>query len=171
MRKIRTILFALVTLVCYSNLNKATAQLNLGAGISYGTEIERAGLNLRGGYLVGDRLNIRGDGNFFRTRTTGSTRTRWQGVNLNASYWLRTGERFIVYPLAGLNVTTLETRTNIEEPVRGTVVEAETEMGLNLGGGIAYQMNCITPFAEGKYVTGDFGQGVFNFGLFYLFNQ
>lgn len=94
-------------------------------------------------------------------------------MNLNGAYWLRTGEKFIFFPLAGLNVTTVRTETTVTEPdgAAFTRSDTDTEMGLNLGGGVAYQFNGITPFAEGKYVTGDFAQGVFNFGLYYLFNQ
>lgn len=173
MKTIKTILLALVTLVCYSNVNNASAQVNLGVGVSYGSEAEEAGLNIRGGYLAGERLNLRADANFFGNRTAGTATTRWRDVNLNGTYWLRTGERFIFYPLAGLNITTVRTETTVTEPdgAAFTRTGTDTEMGLNLGGGVAYQLNGITPFAEGKYVTGDFAQGVFTFGLYYLFNQ
>lgn len=168
----KTIILAIVTLVCYSIVNNVHAQFNLGAGVSYGTDIEKAGLDLRAGYLMGDRFNLRADANIFGNRVSGATDTRWSGYNLNGSYWVRAGERLVIYPMAGLNATTVRTETTTNEP-DGVFVstDRETELGVNLGGGIGYQFNGLMPFAEGKYVTGDFNQGVYTIGLLYLFNQ
>lgn len=42
-----------------------------------------------------------------------------------------------------------------------------TEVGLNLGGGVRFPSGNITPFLEGRYVVSDFDQFVITGGLFF----
>ncbi len=144
----------------FMNFN-LSAQTSLGGGVSYGSEIDEPGINIRGGAMLGDNFRISGDLNYFFPGDDGFYDVDVWGLNFNGAFILPSNEGLYVYPLAGLNITTIKSEL-------GDFEDTRTEMGLNLGGGLGVNLGAVTPFIEGKYVISDYDQAVVSVGL--LFN-
>lgn len=144
-----------------------SAQISAGGGLSFGSEIETVGLNLRGGYVIENQFNVGMDFNFFAPKKSGPAKVGWVGVNVNAAYWFQATDELTLYPLVGLNISSIRATANY---LGATSSNRQTEIGLNLGGGVMYKIDNIAPFIEGKYVVSEFDQAVFSLGVLFLIN-
>lgn len=154
--------------VFFISFFSAKAQLNFGGGLCYGTDIERMGLNLRGGFLINEKLNVGADLNFFFPETDGAAKASFYEINLNGYYWLEASDNILFYPLAGLNISFFS--FSFDSPV-GNISESDSEIGFNVGGGLGFKINNLTPFVEGKYIISEWDQVVLTFGVLILLDN
>lgn len=132
MKKIITLVCALVIGVGFINAQVHQGETAVGANLVYGSEIESMGVGARFQYGVLDQLRTEVGFNYFFEHNHLS----WWDVNVNA-HWLvgLWNEQVYIYPLAGLNYT----MTKISIPGEGS--DEENHVGLNLGAGLEYEIN------------------------------
>ncbi|MGP1590982.1 MAG: outer membrane protein [Prevotella sp.] len=112
----------------------ASAQ-ELGVQGLYRTDSGHFGLGVQGRYNF--TKEIRGAASFnyyFQTNNVSS----WE-LNANAQYLFPVGNGFTLYPLAGL--TYLHTTAHVDNLVTGANNVSSGKLGVNLGGGVDYQLN------------------------------
>lgn len=81
-------------------------------------------------------------------------------INGNVNYYFYNHDIFEFYGLGGLNIT------RVSWDYGNDVDGSETELGLNLGGGINFEVGkSFVPFSELRFTLGDFDQFVISAGL------
>ena len=133
-------------------------EAKLGAGLTYGTEIEAIGIEANG--VLGFTENLRGAADvkiFFPDSPSGVDNSFWE-LNANAHYIFVSKANATVYALGGLNFA------NQEVSVGGVSVSS-SEVGLNLGGGAEFGLGFATLYTEAKYALSDFDQLDISAGL------
>src|SRR5690554_5654464 len=169
MKKITTILF--VTLLSTMAYNSAEAQFRtVGVGLMYGTEIEKIGLRVDGVYQINEEFRATADLGLFlpEKESFGNAEVKssmWE-LNANGNYifFADADQGMLAYALAGLNFTTLKTSVDGFGPqIDGS--DSNTEVGLNIGAGMEYNLDFANLFGEIKYVLGDYDQLNIGVGL------
>jgi opacity protein-like surface antigen len=147
----------------------AQAQLQVGGGLAFGTEIEKLGLQITGNLPVAQEGKIRAapDLIFYLKDDFGTGDLRWWEVNLNGNYLFMEGEEYNVYALAGINIANVNFDFDVNIPgVPGVGFDqSSTELGLNIGGGIEYGVPFGNLYGEAKYILSDFDQLVISAGV------
>ena len=93
----------------------------------------------------------------------------WE-INFDAHYFVINEEDYKVYPLAGLNLSTIGVKSTVNIPFVGSIGDTHTEVGLNVGGGARFAVaESIWLFGELKYVLSDADQLVISAGGLYHF--
>lgn len=165
MKKSLFTIFAIVTFVFATSTS--FAQLRLGAGLAYGSDIEKLGVQLRGEYGINDKWEAEADFTYFfpeKTEFLGvDISANFSTINLNAHYLLANKDKFQFYPLAGLNIAIASASVAGES-------ESESEFGINAGAGARYSFSeKLNGYADAKYVLGEADQFVINFGVLFNF--
>ncbi|SNT07185.1 hypothetical protein SAMN05421640_2259 [Ekhidna lutea] len=139
MKKIIFLSFIIIALSFSTN-----AQSRAGVGLAYGSEIENAGIGFNGEFAASSDINIAPSLIFYFKKNNVS----WWEINGNINY-IFSENSATIYGIAGLNLTGIK--------VEG--IDTNTELGLNLGIGANFDAGgSAIPFAEAKYVLGDFDQ-------------
>ncbi len=162
-------LLAIVTIALTFN---SFAQISAGGGISYGTEAETIGFNLRGQYNITESIDVVGGFTFFLPKKTSQAIPFFGTIETKSSLWtfdidghynFNINDKFGFYPLAGLNIS------GASVDVDGTKAK-DTEVGFNIGAGATYEINDkLAAFTEVKYTIGNFDQVVIGIGVLYGF--
>jgi opacity protein-like surface antigen len=162
-------LLAIVTIAFTFN---SFAQISAGGGISYGTEIETIGFNLRGQYSITESIDVVGGFTFFIPNKTSQsipffgtieTKSTLWTFDIDGHYNFSINDKFGFYPLGGLNIS------GASVDIDGTKA-SDTEVGLNIGAGATYNINDkLAAFTEIKYTIGNMDQAVIGIGVLYAF--
>ncbi|MBR1620828.1 MAG: porin family protein [Prevotella sp.] len=178
----KKLLFTLAITLATISASAQKGVKTVGANVSYGTEIKNIGIGVKGQYGITDA--IRGEASldyFFKN----DGMSMWD-VNLNVHYLFPITEKIKVYPLAGLTFTNwrYEIAWDFEdafegwyldeedyEDIKGKESYTESEFGINLGGGIQYDItDKLTINAEAKYqIISNYNQLVLGIGVAYKF--
>ena len=144
------------------------AQIQLGAGLAYGTEVSKLGINLRGTYAINDKfLAAPGFTFYFKDKSVPGSSVTFSSIDLDGRYNLfNINDSVDIFPLAGLNIFRGKVKTDT-----GTVFRNEgTKAGLNLGLGIQVEtLSNLNYFGEYKYTVGGINQSVITAGVLYAF--
>lgn len=180
MKKLLTI-FCLVSGLLFLTNSNALAQddFNIGAGLAYGSGVgfggdfdNDLGLRVDGYYGLTPEVRIGGDFTFYLPKsdeqsfggtTVETTATVWE-LNLNGNYIFYNEDEVLIYGLGGINITGVST----EQSGGGTSQSnSDSEVGLNLGGGVEYTMDFGALFGELKLgnLGGDADQFVLGAGV------
>ncbi len=135
----------ILTLLLVTAISIASqAQSNVGVGLAYGSEIESAGIGVNGEFAASSEINISPSFIYYFGKNNVSM---WE-LNGNINY-IFSENSATVYGIAGLNLT------GIKFDGGGS----DSELGLNLGIGANFDAGkSFTPFAEAKYVLGNYDQ-------------
>ncbi len=132
------------------------AQLSIGAGIGYGTEVEEVGIRLNAMYRIIDKVRASAD---FLYYLDGIEDVYLFETNINGHYILVDKDKFLAYGLAGLNIYTAGVSFDGEN-------YSDSEVGLNLGAGGQYKFSPkISGLAEVKYAISNIDQLVIGIGV------
>ncbi|MDI6401531.1 outer membrane beta-barrel protein [Balneolaceae bacterium ANBcel3] len=131
-----------------------------GLGVTYGLDMGDPGITGSLYYSFADEIRVGGDVTyFFASADEGTKNPKAFELNFNAHYHLMNQEVLRFYLLAGVQFAYI-----------GYMVEAdgqnvsESETGINLGGGVEWDLDGLTLFLEPKYTLGGFDQAVITFG-------
>ena len=172
MKKIKNLaLSTFLVLTCQSAFSQ-TEKISFGVGVEHGSLVEELGLDLRLGYRATEKVDLVLDFNFFLLENDGRfiKRRFWNEVNFNLHYYHCTSDKvFQPYTILGLNLTNVGIKYD-DHPVFDDDRESESELGLNLGGGLEVNASpIIKPFAEVKYLmVTDYDQGEICLGVKFL---
>ncbi len=144
----------------------------LGAGLIYGSKIEKLGLQLTYFYFMTTALALGGDFSFFfpekidlfGSKITLTTFT----LNVVAHYVFYSSLILRTYALGGLNYAVFRSKTSGEI---GNFSDSTSEIGLNLGGGLEYVLARGLLYLELKYIISDADQLVLALGYRHKLGQ
>jgi outer membrane immunogenic protein len=162
----KKILLAAVAAFLLISVQNSNAQIGLGAGLAYGTEIETIGIQVGGTYLINENFRAAADIIYFFPKSEGdgdfSMDLNWFEFNANIHYIFFEDESMQAYGLGGLNYA----RLSIDEPTInipgvgqiGGGSYSESEIGLNLGIGAMLDIDFAWLYGEAKFTISDFDQ-------------
>ena len=152
----------LLSALCSYHVN---AQLSLGGGLAYGTEVEDNGLGIQARTIYGFNEKWRAAADFIKYLDGLENISVWE-FNVNGHYVFANQDKFSAYALAGLNFV------GVKVDVLG-FKNTETETGLNLGvGGQLKFSESLSGLAELKYNVGsDIDQLVIGVGVVYTLGR
>jgi len=132
----------LLTTAFFLILFCAQAQVKVGGGLAFGSEIETLGFDVRGNFDITDNIVIAPDITFFLNNTTSisgfDSKLKWWEININGNYvWNLNG--FSPYVLTGLNLAFIG--VEVSSASFGSFSDTSTEFGWNIGGGTKVPFN------------------------------
>ncbi len=157
MKKLLTSAFVLV--LAFGIHSTATAQISVGGGLGYGTNIEALGLKVDGVYTINEDFRAGADIIYY---FEDSDVTFWE-LNLNGNYIFTQDESMIIYGLAGINYARQSVSTEWGS-------WSNSEVGLNIGAGLEYDLGFATIAPEIKYALSSLDQLVISAGLRFPIN-
>lgn len=144
-----TIFMALISVGAFAQ----EGELNVGAHLLYGTDIEQLGFGARFQYNVTDAIRLEVVGDYFPESDDWSM----LDINLNGHYLFHFADKFIAYPLVGINYTRVTvdwSDLNDGYFFDDFGKESDGSIGVNIGGGIQYNLtDKLRIGAELKYQT------------------
>lgn len=152
---------ALLLLMCQYAL--AQDNTRIGGKLMYGSEIENIGIAAAAEIPIVDKLVIAPDISFYFPKKEEGIKTNVFELNANANYYFLEEETIGFYGLGGLNYTHVKVKVDNDFVSDSG---SNGEIGLNLGVGANFEIGQnFLPFAEIKYVLGDFDQLVIAVGV------
>jgi hypothetical protein len=156
---------ALVILGAGISAAAAAGQISAGVQGNWGSDTN-VGLGARGivglGGIVKGFETFGSFDYFFPSDDSGADITYWE-VNANLVYRVNTGSSSMTpYAGAGLNIAYTKASTEV---LGADVSGDETSAGLNLLGGIVFELGGVKPFLEGRFELGGGEQFVATVGL------
>lgn len=138
----------------------------IGAGLAYGSEIEKLGIQVMYLYFITAKLALGGDLTYFFPEKFDAfgveSKTNLIAFNVLARYLLYQTAALHAYAMGGLNLALFRFKT---EGFGESVSNSESELGLALGGGLGYSLAFAILYVELSYVLGDADQLVVAGGL------
>ena len=161
-------LLALFT-ICFVSLavsQSVQAQISVGAGLAYGTDIEEIGIQIGGTYVLDENMRLGadliyyliGDEEFFGS----SFSTTAMEINANFHYIFYNENDLELYGIGALGIHYI--KVSIDDPNFGGS-ESDSELGLGIGAGVQYRLGNISLYAEPRFFLSGFDQLNLSFGV------
>lgn len=161
----KKIMLAAVAAFVLISVQNSQAQIGLGAGLAYGTEIETIGIQVGGTYLINENFRAAADIIYFFPSKEGDSEfeveTKWFEFNANVHYIFFEDESMNAYGLAGINYVNLTFETPSVDFDFITIDGgsfSDSKVGLNLGIGGMIDLDFAWLYGEAKYTLSDFDQ-------------
>ncbi len=127
--------------------------ISVGAGVGFGSSVggwggNEPGLQLNGFYTITDDIRAGAGFIYYLVDQSDFSSTEF---NIDGHYLFQQEDEMILYGVGGISIGTYSWDTGV-----GSVSSSAT--GLNLGGGIEYNVGPVLLFAEPKVTVGGFGQ-------------
>ncbi|MDR1370104.1 MAG: porin family protein [Dysgonamonadaceae bacterium] len=170
MRKIVFLIAALFVVLSASaqmSVSEQKKEKSIGFSLNYGTEIESLGIGGHFTYNLTDHLRLAPDFTYFFKN---NNLNEWD-LNINGHYLFPLDDsKVTVYPIFGFIITHWSHGDKVNLG-NYTFSASETKFGINLGGGIQYDLTGKMFFkSELKYcIVSDFDQAVVSVGLGFRF--
>jgi opacity protein-like surface antigen len=171
--KISVFKISLIALIFTLNYTISNAQISLGGGLAFGTGIDRAGLDLRATFDIGKNWRIAPAINYYFPNDNDRRHNHWDDgrlrvweINADANYMIDVNNDLLgLYAMFGLNITSWRWDWDNDNNFNDDDDYSNTELGVNLGMGLDFNLDKVVPFVEVKYVLGGFDQGVVALGV------
>jgi outer membrane protein X len=122
-------------------------------------DIDEVGIAGIGEFKVAEKVSISPQLIFYFPEDRGVYDVSFLEVNVNANYYFYNQDIFEFYGLGGLNFTRVKVDWDGGD-------DSDTEVGLNLGAGINFELGKnVVPFSELRVTVGEFDQFVISAGL------
>lgn len=160
----RIILTTFIIVLHFGFSANAQEDTRIGAFIAYGTEIENIGIGANAEFPILENFTISPSFIYYFPKEEFGVKINWFEINGNAHYYFVNQDNLSAYALGGLNYSSV--KVSYDNPWMGNFSHSDGRVGLNLGGGINFNVSgAIIPFAELKYVIIDGGQLVAGAGV------
>ena len=155
----KTIVATLFFIGFLSYSQSSIGQVQLGGGLVFGFDIGTVGINLRGDIPVTEEIDVvPGFIYYFESNINIFE------FNADGHYNFEAGDVVQPYALAGLNISHFE----YDDDVFGGLIDIDgTDVGLNLGGGVNFELSSLSAFAEGRLLLGGFEDFSITAGLLF----
>lgn len=150
--------FSIILLISLGISETASAQWSAGGGLVYGTEVSEIGLQLNGVYEIDEEW--RGSADFIYYFVSGNLSI--SEFNINAHYVFHDEDELTAYGIGGINYL------RVSSSFQGFSASG-SEIGLNIGAGLEYDLEFANLFAEAKFAISSFDQLVIASGLRFPF--
>ncbi len=145
-------------------------QASLQAGMSYGLDMEKAGLRLGASYFMTEQIRVGADFTYWLIKDSEyvffdvpiSTESTAYEINANLHYLFYNRDGLILYGAGALGYHYVKVSSSSSN-VSGSA--SDNEIGFGIGGGVEYNMGKVAIFAEPKVFLSGFDQVKLNFGL------
>lgn len=154
-KKVSTLLFVL-----FATAQLANAQIQIGGGLIYGTELEEVGVQVNGTLNTPGPIRLAADIGIFLLDDVGNSERGFWEINFNGHYMLPGIPKANVYGIAGINISTATLKNDTFN-----IDSSDSEFGLNLGGGAEVPLGFAKLFGELRVVLGEADQAVLSGGL------
>ncbi|TVQ05597.1 MAG: hypothetical protein EA359_02770 [Balneolaceae bacterium] len=159
MKKITTLAFAFLLTAVFSS--SAIAQISIGGGLTYGTDIEDIGIQVGGTYELNENMRLGADivywligSDSFFGETISYT---FLEVNANFNYIFYNENDLIVYGLGTLGIHYAKVSFDFgDELFSGS--GSDTELGLGIGAGLEYNLGGVKLYFEPRFFLSGFDQ-------------
>ncbi|MCW9708252.1 hypothetical protein [Fodinibius salsisoli] len=133
-------------------------RIQAGPGLAYGGEAENLGISLDGYYTINEEFRAGAAFTYFFANDLYSS----YAIDLNGNYIFHNEDELMAYGIAGLNIFTYSWDSDV-----AGVDDSESEIGLNLGAGLEYNVDFANLFGELKFagLGSDANQLVLGAGL------
>ncbi|WP_461532233.1 outer membrane beta-barrel protein [Sinomicrobium sp.] len=166
----RNFLFSAALLILTCQFAVAQNDTRIGGKLMYGSEIENIGIGVTAEFPVLEKLVIAPDLGFYFPKKEGGYKLNAFEINGNVNYYFVQEENIGFYGIAGLNYAHLKAKYDGPSGFGGDG-DGNGELGFNLGAGANFNVGKnFLPFAEIKYVLGDFDQLVIAAGVKFNLN-
>lgn len=156
------------TLLFFTGLFMSSAQTetNLGAMVTYGTEVENVGIGVDAEFPIIENLSLSPSFIYYLPKDDYGVSLNWWELNADANYYFVDNESIGFYGLGGLNYTHVSFDFDGSAWGGSSMESSDGRFGLNLGAGANFNIgSSIVPFAEAKYVIIDGSQLVIAAGV------
>lgn len=150
--------FAIILLFSFGLSATAQAQWSAGGGLAYGSDVSELGLQLNGVYEIDE--DWRGSADFIYYFVSGNVSI--SELNFNAQFIFHDEDELTAYAIGGLNYLRVSSSFN-------GFSGSSSEIGLNAGAGLEYELDFGNLFAEAKLTISSFNQLVIASGLRFPF--
>jgi len=141
-----------------------SAQIALGVGGTYGSDIDQFAPNFRAYYFPNEVICFGPEYSWFPSIESNEVKRQLTEFNLTGHYIFEVSHTMGVYPLTGLNYSREKETEHGEE-------ETTDAFGLNLGAGVHFAYGRVLPFAEYKYIFSDLSQHVISIGILIVLQE
>jgi outer membrane immunogenic protein len=130
-------------------------------------DIDQVGIGGIAEFAIHDRITLSPNILLYFPESNAFYKWSFWEINFNGNYYFYNKDIFEFYGLAGLNYT----RVKVKEKFGNENSRSDGEVGLNLGGGINFQIGkTFVPFSEVRLTIGEFDQFVISAGLKFNLN-
>ena len=137
----------LITLLLLAGIQfSSNAQLSLGAGLGYGTDIEELAIRARGVYAISGPWRAAADFDFY---LDGEKNISFWEFNVNGHYLFLNNEKLRAYALPGLKF--YHVKIDYDSNLPGFTNVSNTDTGVNLGAGLEVPLGPVDFFGEAKF--------------------
>jgi opacity protein-like surface antigen len=159
----------ILILIAFFSFTTVNAQISLGGGLGYATEIDNLNFHLDGNYAFNEKWEGAATFTYYLTgEEAAGFDLSWYGFDFNAHYNFSEYTNGKIYGLAGLNIMMVSVSYDDPTGMIGDISTSDTDIGLNIGVGTKYALNeKLSLFGEAKYTIA--GAGFFNLGAGLLF--
>ena len=155
----KNLLKAVVVILVVFSFSQAKAQISVGAGAVFGTEINNLGLSVHGKYQFTDEWSAAPSFTYFLKKDMLS----WSSLDLDANYKISDAG---LYLIGGLNMTFFSIDT--DDTFLGGFDLSGTDTGFNIGAGMEFEIGDGLTFSpEARYTLG--GGNFLRIGLKVMF--
>ncbi|MCH7400799.1 porin family protein [Belliella kenyensis] len=160
----KTILLFTLTLMGYVGTLHAQDTKRIGGQLIYGSNIESLGIGAIAELPVAAKMVISPSFSFYFPKDQGFFKQSAWELNGNLNYLFVEEEKLTFYGLGGLNYTSINVSSNMAGV--GNFSSSAGRIGLNIGAGANFEIGMsFLPFAEIKYILGDFDRLVIGAGV------
>ncbi|MEM8485915.1 MAG: hypothetical protein AAF564_10225 [Bacteroidota bacterium] len=169
LKKAVSLAILFITVVIFTPAVKAQSPFLLGGGLVFGTDIEAIGIQANGVYPLDEErgINLAGDLTLFFPDDAPGVDVSLFTINANGHYIFSTTETLMAYALAGLNIGFFKFEADFggTGELFGASSVTDTEIGLNAGAGVQFDVGFGYAYGEAKLVLGGFDQLVIGGGV------
>jgi len=159
MKTTTRLLVALALLATLFTNAQNEGDIKLGAGLSYGLDIEEIGIQANGYYTLDEKMRVGADFNYFLTESTEAVDlTAWE-FNGNFHYVFSRENDIVLYGLGSIGYHFFKSEVSI----LGSTTNSE--IGFGIGGGIEYDLGNLLLFGEPRLFLSGADQLVLTAGI------
>lgn len=167
----RVIILIISIFFVFSSWSTLTAQnsgdIDLGAGITYGFDLEEIGIQAVGTYSLNDKIRVGADFIYWLSENDNAFGASFSStlfeINGNVHYLFINNDEFNIYAIGSLGLHYAS--VSIDVPGYGSESASDSELGLGFGAGAEYNLGPVKIYVEPRLFISGFDQFALSAGL------
>ena len=167
----RVIILIISFFFVFSSWNTLTAQnsgdIDLGAGITYGFDLEEIGIQAVGTYTLNEKIRVGADFIYWLSENESAFGASFSStlfeINGNVHYLFYNHNEFIIYALGSLGIH--YANVSVDVPGFGSESASDSELGLGFGAGAEYDLGAVKLYVEPRFFISGFDQFALSAGF------
>lgn len=159
MKKLTTLVFAMLLTTAFSTT--AVAQISIGGGLTYGTDIEEIGIQVGGTYVLNENMRLGADIIYWLIGSESffgeSISYTFLEINANFNYIFYNENDLILYGLGTLGIHYAKVSFDFDDDFFAGS-GSDTELGLGIGAGLEYNLGGVKLYVEPRFFLSGFDQ-------------